>query len=65
MYQLYPFIAGRLLRVRLEICVVEAYFGVAIVPFVLKEGIDWVLPLREMVETFEPDLSLPLPVSPS
>lgn len=47
-----PLIAGGLLRVRLELCVVESFFQEAIVPFVAKNGLNWVLPLHETVETF-------------
>eukprot|EP00977_Amphora_coffeiformis_P013630 scaffold3608_cov183-Amphora_coffeaeformis.AAC.17 len=47
-----PLIAGGLLRVRLELCVVESFFQEAIVPFIAKNGLNWVLPLHETVETF-------------
>jgi len=47
-----PLIAGGLLRVRLELCVVESFFYEAIIPFVKENGLSWVLPLHETVETF-------------
>ena len=47
-----PLIAGGLLRVRLELCVVESFFYEAIVPFIQEKGLSWVLPLHETVETF-------------
>ena len=47
-----PLIAGGLLRVRLELCVVESFFNEAVGPFVKQNGLNWVLPLHETVETF-------------
>lgn len=47
-----PLIAGGLLRVRLELCVVESFFNEAVGPFIEKEGLKWILPLHETVETF-------------
>jgi hypothetical protein len=47
-----PLIAGSLLRVRLELCVVESFFQEAIAPFIRDRGLSWVLPLHETVETF-------------
>ena len=47
-----PLIAGGLLRVRLELCVVESYFNEAVLPFIKQNGLSWVLPLHETVETF-------------
>ena len=47
-----PLIAGGLLRVRLELCVVESFVNEAVIPFVQKNGISWILPLHETVETF-------------
>jgi len=47
-----PLISGGLLRVRLELCVIESFFGEAVVPFIEKEGLGWVFPLKETVETF-------------
>ena len=47
-----PLIAGGLLRVRLELCVVESFFYEAIAPFIKENGLSWVLPLHESVETF-------------
>eukprot|EP00527_Entomoneis_sp_CCMP2396_P005994 CAMPEP_0198139316 /NCGR_PEP_ID=MMETSP1443-20131203/2643_1 /TAXON_ID=186043 /ORGANISM="Entomoneis sp., Strain CCMP2396" /LENGTH=344 /DNA_ID=CAMNT_0043801421 /DNA_START=144 /DNA_END=1178 /DNA_ORIENTATION=+ len=47
-----PLIAGGLLRVRLELCVVESFFQEAVGPFIAKNGLSWILPLHETVETF-------------
>ena len=47
-----PLIAGGLLRIRLELCVIESFFNEAIGPFIAENGISWVLPLHETVETF-------------
>lgn len=47
-----PLIAGGLLRVRLELCVVESFFNEAVGPFIEREGLGWILPLHETVETF-------------
>mmetsp|Transcript_24799 Transcript_24799/g.53675 ORF Transcript_24799/g.53675 Transcript_24799/m.53675 type:complete len:397 (+) Transcript_24799:110-1300(+) len=47
-----PLIAGGLLRVRLELCVVESFFNEAVGPFIAQNGISWILPLHETVETF-------------
>jgi hypothetical protein len=47
-----PLIAGGLLRIRLELCVVESFFNEAVGPFVKQNGLNWVLPLHETVETF-------------
>lgn len=47
-----PLIAGGLLRVRLELCVVESFFNEAVGPFIEQNGVSWVLPLHETVETF-------------
>lgn len=47
-----PLIAGGLLRVRLELCVVESFFNEAVGPFIQENGVSWVLPLHETVETF-------------
>jgi len=47
-----PLIAGGLLRVRLELCVVESFFYEAIIPFIKENGLSWVLPVHETVETF-------------
>lgn len=47
-----PLIAGSLLRVRLELCVVESFFNEAIAPFIRDRGLSWILPLHETVETF-------------
>ena len=47
-----PLIAGGLLRVRLELCVVESFFYEAVIPFIKTNGLSWILPLHETVETF-------------
>ena len=47
-----PLIAGGLLRVRLELCVVESFFNEAVGPFIEQNGVSWILPLHETVETF-------------
>lgn len=47
-----PLIASGLLRVRLELCVVESFFNEAVGPFIQENGLSWVLPLHETVETF-------------
>jgi hypothetical protein len=47
-----PLIAGGLLRVRLELCVVESFVNEAIIPFIRQNGLNWVLPIHETVETF-------------
>jgi hypothetical protein len=47
-----PLIAGGLLRIRLELCVVESFFNEAVGPFIEKNGFGWILPLHETVETF-------------
>ena len=47
-----PLIASVLLRVRLELCVLESFLYEAVIPFVRQKGFSWVLPLHETVETF-------------
>ncbi len=47
-----PLIAGGLLRIRLELCVVESFFNEAVGPFISQNGLNWILPLHETVETF-------------
>jgi len=47
-----PLIASGLLRVRLELCVVESFFNEAVGPFISQNGLSWILPLHETVETF-------------
>mmetsp|Transcript_5202 Transcript_5202/g.15017 ORF Transcript_5202/g.15017 Transcript_5202/m.15017 type:complete len:384 (-) Transcript_5202:403-1554(-) len=47
-----PLIAGGLLRIRLELCVVESFFSEAVGPFIRENGLSWILPLHETVETF-------------
>lgn len=47
-----PLIAGGLLRIRLELCVVESFFNEAVGPFIQKNGYGWILPIHETVETF-------------
>ena len=52
-YQEYaPLIAGSLLRVRLEFCVLESFVYESIIPFIKARGLSWVFPLRETLETF-------------
>jgi len=52
-YQEYsPLIAGSLLRVRLEFCVLESFVYESILPFVKARGLSWVFPLKETLETF-------------
>mmetsp|Transcript_7202 Transcript_7202/g.9770 ORF Transcript_7202/g.9770 Transcript_7202/m.9770 type:complete len:408 (-) Transcript_7202:250-1473(-) len=47
-----PIIASGLLRIRLELCVVESFFNEAVGPFIKQNGLSWILPLHETVETF-------------
>jgi len=47
-----PLIAGGLLRIRLELCVVESFFNEAVGPFIKENGLNWILPIHESVETF-------------
>ena len=47
-----PLIASVLLRIRLELCVLESFLYEAVIPFVSKKGLSWVLPLHETVESF-------------
>eukprot|EP00548_Thalassiothrix_antarctica_P008898 CAMPEP_0194133334 /NCGR_PEP_ID=MMETSP0152-20130528/3552_1 /TAXON_ID=1049557 /ORGANISM="Thalassiothrix antarctica, Strain L6-D1" /LENGTH=260 /DNA_ID=CAMNT_0038828631 /DNA_START=249 /DNA_END=1031 /DNA_ORIENTATION=- len=47
-----PLIAGGLLRVRLELCVVESFFNEAVGPFIDQNGLSWILPFHETVESF-------------
>lgn len=47
-----PLIAGGLLRIRLELCVVESFFNEAVGPFIKENGLSWILPFHETVETF-------------
>lgn len=52
-YQEYsPLIAGSLLRVRLEFCVLESFVYESIIPFVKARGLSWVFPIKETLETF-------------
>ncbi|CAK0846465.1 unnamed protein product [Prorocentrum cordatum] len=46
-----PLAIEALLRVRLEICVLESFVYEAVVPFVEKKGLGWVLPFRETLDT--------------
>jgi len=46
-----PLAIEALLRVRLEICVLESFVYEAIVPFVQKKGLGWILPLHETIDT--------------
>lgn len=47
-----PLIASVLLRIRLELCVLESFLYEAVLPFIQKKGLTWVLPFHETVETF-------------
>jgi len=47
-----PLIASVLLRIRLELCVLESFLYEAVIPFIQKKGLSWVLPFHETVETF-------------
>ena len=47
-----PLIASVLLRIRLELCVLESFLYEAVIPFVKQKGLSWVLPIHETVETF-------------
>mmetsp|Transcript_60028 Transcript_60028/g.71441 ORF Transcript_60028/g.71441 Transcript_60028/m.71441 type:complete len:381 (+) Transcript_60028:70-1212(+) len=47
-----PLLAGGLLRIRLELCVVESFFDETVEPFIEKNGLGWVLPFHETLETF-------------
>jgi len=47
-----PLIASVLLRIRLELCVLESFLYEAVIPFINTKGLSWVLPLHETVETF-------------
>lgn len=52
-YQEYaPLIAGSLLRVRLEFCVLESFVYESIIPFIKARGLSWVFPVKETLETF-------------
>jgi len=46
-----PLAIEALLRVRLEVCVLESFVYEAIVPFVQRKGLGWVLPLHETLDT--------------
>ncbi|CAE7738185.1 hypothetical protein AK812_SmicGene15999 [Symbiodinium microadriaticum] len=46
-----PLAIEALLRVRLEVCVLESFVYEAIIPFVERKGIGWVLPLHETIDT--------------
>jgi len=46
-----PLIASVLLRVRLELCVLESFIYEAVIPFVRTKGLSWILPIHETVET--------------
>ena len=47
-----PLIASVLLRIRLELCVFESFIYEAVVPFIKVNGLSWVLPFHETLETF-------------
>jgi len=46
-----PLAIEALLRVRLEVCVLESFVYEAIVPFVQRKGVGWILPLHETLDT--------------
>lgn len=46
-----PLAIEALLRVRLEICVLESFVYEAIVPFIQRKGLGWILPLHETIDT--------------
>jgi len=46
-----PLLIEALLRARLEICVLESFVYEAVIPFVEKKGLGWVLPFRETLDT--------------
>merc|ERR1719414_1855635 len=46
-----PLAIEALLRVRLDICVLESFVYEAIVPFVQRKGLGWILPLTESLDT--------------
>ncbi|CAE8629802.1 unnamed protein product [Polarella glacialis] len=46
-----PLAIEALLRVRLEICVLESFVYEAIIPFVQRKGLGWVLPFHETIDT--------------
>mmetsp|Transcript_9189 Transcript_9189/g.23596 ORF Transcript_9189/g.23596 Transcript_9189/m.23596 type:complete len:314 (-) Transcript_9189:217-1158(-) len=46
-----PLAIEALLRIRLEICVLESFVYEAIIPFVQKKGVGWVLPFHETIDT--------------
>jgi len=46
-----PLVIEALLRVRLEVCVLESFIYEAIIPFIQKKGLSWVLPLHETIDT--------------
>ena len=41
-----PLIAGSLLRVRLEFCVLESFVYESIIPFIKARGLSWVFPIK-------------------
>lgn len=46
-----PLMIEVFLRVRLEICVLESFVYEAIVPFIQRKGLSWILPLHETLDT--------------
>lgn len=46
-----PLAIEALLRVRLEVCVLESFVYEAVVPFVQRKGLGWILPLHETIDT--------------
>lgn len=46
-----PLAIEALLRVRLEVCVLESFVYEAVVPFVQRKGLGWILPFHETIDT--------------
>lgn len=46
-----PLAIEALLRVRLEICVLESFVYEAVIPFVQRKGVGWILPFHESIDT--------------
>eukprot|EP00929_Paragymnodinium_shiwhaense_P004659 TRINITY_DN10576_c0_g1_i1.p1 TRINITY_DN10576_c0_g1~~TRINITY_DN10576_c0_g1_i1.p1 ORF type:complete len:309 (-),score=50.82 TRINITY_DN10576_c0_g1_i1:185-1111(-) len=46
-----PLAIEALLRARLEICVLESFVYEAIIPFIQRKGLGWILPLHETIDS--------------
>jgi len=46
-----PLVIEALLRLRLEVCVLESFVYEAIIPFIERKGVGWILPFRETIDT--------------